>query len=174
MAERRRYPAGRNLVSSWEALEETGRGVIDVPGSHEPVRVEWRAYRNPDGSYSSSYYGTQYLAVFSRRGRRLRVTESYTHTSVTNSGRHVARFRYTSTDGVCATEIVKALADGGRLVLEKVKSGGEQGSWRLHAEQSRDFTFHEIDVEYFRCEAFFDLRRCTALVKRSRFRDSSQ
>jgi hypothetical protein len=40
-------------------------------------------------------------------------------------------------------------------------------------EQTRDHTFHEIDIESFRAVVTFDLRRRTGVIKRSRFRDTS-
>jgi hypothetical protein len=174
VSERDRYPAGGNLVESWERTGRTGRGRIEVPGSGEPLTVEWTEYRNPDGSYSSSYYGPQHLGVFTRAGRSFLVTETYTNTGITNSGKRVTRFRHRARNGVCCTEIVRALEAGEGLVLERVERGRDRGTWRLVVEQRRDHTFHEIDIETFRCTALFDLRRSRGVLRRTRFRDASQ
>ena len=162
------FPAGDNLAKHWRPTGTEGRAAIPVRGLPEGVLLAWKGYRFREGSYSASYYGENHLGVFSRAGRRFLVTETYVDTSVTNSGRHVRKFKRVSRDGVCCTEIVRALEAGARLEFVL-----KDGLRRLEAVQERDHTFHEIEIETFRARAAFDLRRFTGTIERSRFRDAS-
>jgi hypothetical protein len=66
---------------------------------------------------------------------------------------------------VCCTEVVSALRSGETLVIDRNRE--------LRVHRWRDHTFHELEVEHFRCRARFDLRALTAELDRSRFRDAS-
>ncbi len=157
----------------WARTDSYGNGVIEVSGSLEPVAVEWSGYFLDDGSYSASYFGEQYIGIFKRAGESFIITETYNHMSITNGGKTVKKFRLTSKDGVCCTEIVRALFNGKRLKLDPASGGKNEGQYCMALTSQRDFTLHEADTETISCLTIFDLENLKGSLQRSCFRDAS-
>lgn len=155
------YPTGDHLRAYWTRTDESGTGVIQVPDAAEPVIVEWTKYR-----YRRQEH---YLAVFSHGTSRLLVRERYQHTVVTPEGAYRRQFRHRGQDGVCATELVRALAAGRALELERIEHGAYKGLWR--ADITRRRAQKERGTRVQACRLILNLDRHMATLVRWYYRD---
>jgi hypothetical protein len=172
MSEEAGYPGGANLVHHWKESGSHGHASLPVQGTTLQVDLEWSGYRFSEDSYLASHFGQQFLVRFSLNGKPLLAHERYVDTSITSAGRQVHGMEYTSRDGVCATELVKALQAGQEIELE-LDPNRSTGSWyRAASLVERDQRHHEIEIEEFTCIAYFNLEEELVEIARSRLRDS--
>jgi hypothetical protein len=172
MSEEAGYPGGANLVRHWKQTGSHGRASLPVHATTLQVDLEWSGYRFNEESYLASHFGEQYLVRFSLNGRALLARERYVDTSITNAGRQVREMEYTSRDGVCATELVKALQASHVLELEPEPLRTTGRWYRVASLLERDQRHHEIEIEEFTCVAYFNLEDELVEIARSRLRDS--
>lgn len=118
------FPGGANLVRYWKMTGTHGRASVSVPESPSTLELEWNGYRAPEGSALGAEFGEQFLVRFTLNGKPLLARERYVDTLVTDEGKEVHEMEYTSRDGVCATELVKALLAGQALEFEPAARGG--------------------------------------------------
>jgi hypothetical protein len=171
MSEEAGYPGGANLVRYWKATGSRGRASLPVQGTTLQVDLEWSGYRSGEESDLASYFGEQYLVRFNLNGKWLLACERYVDTSITDAGRRVHEMEYSSRDGVCATELVKALQAGQVLELELDPSRSSGRWYRVASLVEGNQSYHEIEVEEFTCIAYLNLEAELVEIARSRLRD---
>lgn len=114
--------------------------------------------------------GQHYLGTATLNGKTLHVTEHYHYHTVTNSGRVKWSGSAHSEEGLCAcSELIMANDAGHAIGMSEVK----KGVWNLSAKADVDQSFHEVDIERYRCEGSLDVNALTLVLERSYFRDAS-
>lgn len=172
MSEEAGYPGGANLVRYWKESGSHGRASLPVQGTTLQIDLEWTGYRC-DESPLAAYFGEQFLVRFNLNGKSLLARERYVDTSITNADKQVHELEYSSRDGVCATELVKALDAGQELELEPDPSRASGHWYRAASLVERDETPHHIEIEEFTCIAYFNLEEELVEIARSRLRDDN-
>jgi hypothetical protein len=160
MHQDRSYPAGEHLDEHWFETGEKDLGLIAVPDSPEPVVVEWSRYACPEHCHEP-----EYVAVFRYGSKLLLARECYQQVMIDGGVRYCRRFRYADATGVCCTELVRVLAAGRRLALERVEQGAYAGLWRGDA---RPRPGRSRRVRDMACRVVLDLGRGTVLLFRRR------
>ncbi len=173
MSEEAGYPGGANLARYWKETGSRGRASLPVQGTTLRVELVWSGYRFDEESYLASYFGEQYLVRFTLNGKPLLAIERYVDTHITNAGKQVHEMEHASRDGVCATELVKALEAGQVLELEPDPSRSTGRWYRVASLVEREHSYHEIEIEEFTCVAYVNLEEELVEIARSRLQDSS-
>jgi hypothetical protein len=164
------YPGGANLVRYWKATGSRGRASLPVQGSTLRVDLDWTGYQLEDNELAS-YFGEQYLVRFTVNGTPLLARERYVDTCIENGEKRVHEMEHTSRDGVCATELVKALEEGQVFELEPDPSRPWGRWYRAASLLERDRRNHEIEIEEFTSVAHFNLEEGVVEIARSSLRE---
>ena len=173
MSEEAGYPGGANLIHYWKESGSHGHASLPVQGTTLQVDLEWSGYLFEEESPLAAYFGEQFLVRFNLNGKALLARERYVDTSITNADKQVHEMEHSSRDGVCATELVKAL-DAGQVLELEPDPNRSSGHWfRVASLVERDQSFHEIEIEEFTCVAYVNLEEELVEIARSRLRDEN-
>jgi hypothetical protein len=151
------------MAASWTPTDDTDLGLIAIPGAHEPVMLEWRAYTRPGDPHGEPAY----LGRFSYGAHRFAVQERFVYAI---TGRHgVARFRARAgaTEHAGCTELVRVLAAGRELALMRFESGAYRGSWHSDVRHAKPSRHSPGVLETSACRVIFLFERTTVLLFRS-------
>lgn len=160
-----RYPIAPHLLSHWTRSERTGALELPLGATGRVLRVDYVQYKPPE-----YFLGQHFLGTVTLDGQPVRVVELYRHHSVTNSGHVRWKGRAASEEGLCAvSELIMAHDAKRELALREV----EPGIWELGASLDVDQTFHEIEINSYRCAGRLDVGRRELTLERSYYRDAS-